>query len=310
LPPRTDSTVWVDLAPEQRGPYEEQAAALARLLRKGFLSDLDRTRVLACLVNLRTVCDSTYLVDKATHVSPKLDEFAELVPELLQDGGHKVVVFSQWETMTREAAAVLDRLGVGYAVLHGGLSGPDRKDVLTKFRSDPACRVFLSTDAGGTGLNLQMADTVVNLELPWNPAVLEQRIARVHRMGQTNPVRVVNFVTRGTVEERVLRTLDSKRDLFAGIFESDSEEMAFSAVNQTAVLSGVRQLLDGEADGAVPTTGPADTALLEAVVRTLEAAVEGLTAQPIPEILNERVRLAAVGLQNFLTASQGGVSSK
>src|SRR5262249_13196920 len=143
---------------------EEQAAALARLLRKGYLSDLDRTRVLACLVNLRTVCDSTYLVDKATHVSPKLAEFAELVPELLQDGGHKLVVFSQWETMIQEAAAVLDRLAVGYAVLHGGLSGPDRKAVLDRFQSDPNCRVFLSTDAGGTGLNLQAADTVVNLE--------------------------------------------------------------------------------------------------------------------------------------------------
>ena len=68
---------------------------------------------------------------------------------------------------------------------------------LERFKSDPACRVFLSTDAGGTGLNLQTADTVVNLELPWNPAVLEQRIARVHRMGQSRPVRVVNFVTRG-----------------------------------------------------------------------------------------------------------------
>ena len=77
---------------------------------------------------------------------------------------------------------------------------------MERFQTDPACKVFLSTDAGGTGLNLQTADTVVNLELPWNPAVLEQRIARVHRMGQSRPVRVVNFVTRGTIEEKVLRT--------------------------------------------------------------------------------------------------------
>jgi SNF2 family DNA or RNA helicase len=76
--------------------------------------------------------------------------------------------------------------------------------------------VFLSTDAGGTGLNLQTADTVVNLELPWNPAVLEQRIARVHRMGQSRPVRVINFVTRGTIEEKVLRTVEAKQGLFAG----------------------------------------------------------------------------------------------
>ena len=78
--------------------------------------------------------------------------------------------------------------------------------MLERFRDDPECRVFLSTDAGGTGLNLQSGDTVINLEVPWNPAVLEQRIARVHRMGQHRPVQVFNLVMRDSVEERVLRT--------------------------------------------------------------------------------------------------------
>ena len=77
--------------------------------------------------------------------------------------------------MMLEAAKVLDRLGIGYAVLHGGLPGKERRSVLERFTSDPACRVFLSTDAGGTGLNLQTADTVVNLEVPWNPAVDSDR---------------------------------------------------------------------------------------------------------------------------------------
>ena len=156
---------------------------------------------------MRMICNSKTVPaetgDGATVVSPKLDEFAEVVQELVS-GGHKLVVFSQWETMAQLAAGVLDRLGIGYVFLHGGLPGKDRKAVLETFKADPDCRVFLSTDAGGTGLNLQTADTVVNLELPWNPAVLEQRIARVHRMGQSNPVRVVNLVTRGTIEERVL----------------------------------------------------------------------------------------------------------
>src|SRR5262249_61047200 len=146
--------------------------------------------------------------------------------------------------MTREAAAVRDRLKVGYAVLHGGLSGPDRKAVLERFRSDPTCRVFLSTDAGGTGLNLQTADTVVNLELPWNPAVLEQRIARVHRMGQNRPVRVVNFVTRGTIEEKVLHTLEAKQRLFTGVFEGDADEIPFEAVRSSGFLNAMREMVD------------------------------------------------------------------
>jgi hypothetical protein len=107
-----------------------------------------------------------------------------------------------------------------------------------------------------TGLNLQAADTVVNLELPWNPAVLEQRIARVHRMGQSNPVRVVNLVTRGTIEERVLRTLEAKQGLFAGVFDSDEDEIAFEAVNRTGFLDAVREMIGEPRSEAVPPPAP------------------------------------------------------
>lgn len=305
LPARTDNTVFVELADAQRGPYEDQRAALARLLAKGYLTDLDRKRILACLVNMRTVCDSTFLFDRQTHVSPKLDEFAEFLPELLEGGDHKVVVFSQWETMAFEAAAVLDRLGVGYVVLHGGLPGKDRKAVLERFNTDPACRVFLSTDAGGTGLNLQVADTVVNLELPWNPAVLEQRIARVHRMGQSRPVRVVNLVTRGTVEERVLRTVEQKQGLFAGVFAGDEDEIAFAAVNQTGFLDSVRELIGEKpaevpAKPAEPPSAPPDGGvLLAASVSMLEALAETFAAggaDALPADLRDRAAAAVAAL--------------
>src|SRR6185436_15590370 len=133
-------------------------------------------------------------------------------------------------------------LGLGHAVLHGEIPGPERRKLLERFRDDPACRVFLSTDAGGIGLNLQAADTVINLELPWNPAVLEQRIARVHRMGQHRPVQVINLVTRGTIEERVLRTLELKRSLFEGVFAEASDEVSFAALGQRAFLDKVREL--------------------------------------------------------------------
>jgi superfamily II DNA or RNA helicase len=308
LPARTDNTVYVELADEQRGPYEEQRAALARLLGKGYLTEIDRKRILACVVNLRTVCDSTCFHDPQTHVSPKLDEFSEFVPELLEGGDHKLVVFSQWETMVFEASAVLDRLEIGYVVLHGGLPGKDRKAVLEKFQSDPTCRVFLSTDAGGTGLNLQAADTVVNLELPWNPAVLEQRIARVHRMGQGRPVRVINLVTRGTIEERVQRVMAQKRELFAGVFSGDGDEIEFTTANQPKFLDAVRELveekqepIESERRGSPPPSG---AALLSASVEMLEALVT-IFADPagregLPAELRSRAAVAAAKLAERL----------
>src|SRR5262249_34519635 len=94
-----------------------------------------------------------------------------------------------------------------------------RKDLVDQFREDPNCRVFLATNAGGVGLNLQHANVVINMDLPWNPAVLEQRIGRVHRLGQTQPVSVVNFVAQGTIEEGMLGVIAFKKNLFAGVLD-------------------------------------------------------------------------------------------
>jgi superfamily II DNA or RNA helicase len=252
------------------------------------------------------VCDSTYLFDKQTNVSPKLDEFAAVVDDLMSSGDHKAVVFSQWETMLHKAAEVLDRLGVGYALLHGGMSGKERRAVLEQFQQE-GCRVFLSTDAGGVGLNLQLADTVINLELPWNPAVLEQRIARVHRMGQERPVRVVNFVTRGTIEERVLKAIEAKRSLFGSVFDGDSDAVDFAALGGTFFLDGVREVVGIEKSSPPAPARPAavdpHVSLLEANVRMLEALAAWDAAGPWPPALRDR---AGAALRTLLERVEGG----
>ncbi|HYT92005.1 MAG TPA: DEAD/DEAH box helicase [Gemmataceae bacterium] len=294
LPERTDNTVYVELADAQRGPYADQQATLARLVAKKYLSEVDRRRILCCIANMRMLCDSTFLYDKQTNVSPKLEELAEVLRELVVEGPHKVVVFSQWELMLRKAAEVIDGLQAGYVMLHGGVPGKNRRELLERFRDDPACRVFLSTDAGGTGLNLQAADTVINLDVPWNPAVLEQRIARVHRMGQHRPVQVINLITRESIEERVLRTLRMKKTLFDGVFTGTSDEVAFEAVGQQTLLETVRDLVSAEepqppvgqvsnlpAAGRLetcPTASPVSLqAVLQAGVQFLEALAGLLT---------------------------------
>jgi superfamily II DNA or RNA helicase len=305
LPERTDSNQYVELSDAQRGPYEEQQVNLARLLGKGVLTDLDRKRILACIVNMRLVCNSTYLFDKQTNVSPKLDEFAEVVDDLMSSGDHKSVVFSQWETMLHKAAEVLDRLGVGYALLHGGMQGKERRAILEQFKQD-GCRVFLSTDAGGVGLNLQLADTVINLELPWNPAVLEQRIARVHRMGQKRPVRVVNFVTRGTIEERVLRAIEAKRLLFGSVFDGESDAVDFAAMGTPPFLDGIREVVGIEKPAYVSepeAQASVDIGLLEANVRMLEALAAWNTEVPWPSGLRDR---AGTALRTLLERIEGG----
>jgi SNF2 family DNA or RNA helicase len=302
LPERTDSTRFVEMSPEQRAPYDEQRRALVRLLAKPFLSDLDRKRVLSCLANLRMLCDSTFLFDKQTNVSPKLAEFAELVQELLTDPAHKAVVFSQWEMMIQKTAEILDAAGIGYTLLHGRIPSKDRKPLMDRFRDDPSCRVFLSTDAGGTGLNLQTADTVINLEVPWNPAVLEQRVARVHRMGQDRPVRVVHFVTRNSIEERVQRVIEQKRALFAGLFDGDTDEVSFAALGQPTFLDAVRELVEEEGQaGTVSDRSPEEARanVVTAGVQFLEA-LAALFAVEKPAAPADLLRRGTVALKAIL----------
>jgi superfamily II DNA or RNA helicase len=274
LPERTDNTVYVELTDAQRGPYTDQQATLARLVQKKYLTEVDRRRILGCIANLRMLCDSTFLYDKQTNVSPKLDELRERLRELVLEGPHKVVVFSQWELMLRKAVEVVEGLQIGHTLLHGGVRGKDRRALLDRFRDDAACRVFLSTDAGGTGLNLQAADTVINLELPWNPAVLEQRIARVHRMGQHRPVQVINLITRGTIEERVLKTLQRKRTLFDGLFSGTSDEVAFEGVGQQTFLETVRDLVSEQEPRPEPPAPPPAPAAAEPAAVSLQAVLQ------------------------------------
>jgi SNF2 family DNA or RNA helicase len=246
LPERTDQIFRVPLTSHQAEPYYEQSEILAALMRKWerqrWLSEIDQKRILCCIQNMRMLCDSTFLFDKQSHHSPKLQEFREIVTDLAQEENRKIVVFSEFERMTYLAGEELDKLGIGFVSLHGGVPSRKRGALIEKFRSDPACKVFLSTDAGGVGLNLQAASVVVNFEPPWNPARLEQRIGRVHRMGQSRPVHVIHMLTSESIEERVWETLQLKKSLFAGVFDSPTGEVSFAKLGRKTILQAVKEI--------------------------------------------------------------------
>ncbi len=246
LPERTDQIFRVPLTDEQAEPYAEQSEILAGLMRKwerqGWLSEIDQKRILCCIQNMRMLCNSTFLFDKQTHHSPKLDEFREILRELAIEENRKVVVFSEYERRTYLAGEVLRKLGIGFVSLHGGVPSSKRGALMAKFKDDPECKVFLSTDAGGVGLNLQSASVVVNFEPPWNPARLEQRIGRVHRLGQSRPVHVIHMLTSESIEERVWETLQLKKSLFAGVFDSPTGEVSFAKLGHKTMMQAVKEI--------------------------------------------------------------------
>jgi len=238
LPPRMDKNFFVPMTDPQWGPHRENQEIVARLVHKWrkykFLSEEDQLRLRIALQYMRMACDNTYLIDHDTKHGTKVDELGKLLGEVFEDGDAKVVIFSQWVRMNELVAEMLDDRRWGHVHLHGGVPSRNRKELMRALREDPDCRVFLSTDAGGVGLNLQRASTVINMDLPWNPAVLEQRIGRVHRLGQRRPVRVVNFVSEGTIEHGMLSLLSFKRSMFAGVLDGTEDRvfMGDSALNR------------------------------------------------------------------------------
>jgi superfamily II DNA or RNA helicase len=235
LPPRTDNNYFVEMSDPQWKAYNEFKETLARLIAKAHrkpLTPKEREILLMCLVKMRLICNALALHDKEIppkeqeRTGPKLGELAEILTENIASNGHKAVIFSQWANMLALTEPVIKRVGLGYVKLTGDVPSSKRGALIQQFFDDPACRVFLSTDAGGVGLNLQAASLVINLDLPWNPAVLEQRIARAHRHGQPFSVQVVNLVAKETIEERMLDTLAAKKNVFATVFGTDESPTA------------------------------------------------------------------------------------
>ena len=231
LPGRMDKVLLVPMTDEQMDYHQAMNETVAKLVakwrRQQFLHEKDRQRLMLSLSQMRMVCDSTYILDQTSRFDTKVDELMCILEEYFANNvGEKVVVFSQWQRMAHLVELELQERGIGYRFLHGGVPSPQRGELLQTFREDPDCLVFLSTDAGGVGLNLQSASLVVSLDVPWNPAVLEQRIARVWRMGQENSVQVLNLVSAGTIEHRMLDVLKFKDSMAKGVLD-DGEDVIF-----------------------------------------------------------------------------------
>jgi superfamily II DNA or RNA helicase/predicted nucleic acid-binding Zn finger protein len=288
LPERTDKVFRVPLTSQQAEPYFEQSDMLATLMRKwerqGWLSEIDQKRILCYIQNMRMLCNSTFLFDKQTHHSPKLQEFREIMTDFVVGEERKVVVFSEFERMTHLAGEELRKLGIGFVSLHGGVPSRKRGALIEQFRNDPVCKVFLSTDAGGVGLNLQAASVVVNFEPPWNPARLEQRIGRVHRLGQSRPVHVIHMLTEKSIEERVWETLALKKSLFAGVFDSPTDEVSFAKLGRKTMLQAVKEIFAEQPGRPKPVIdhAPAEPVALPQALQYVQTQSTGLAGAKVP----------------------------
>jgi len=225
LPNLRQIDIPVELSPLQADYHASYAKGLAQIIRKKFLTPYDLQRMQLLLANMRMVCDSTYLIDDETNESPKLDELKHILLDELDvtNKNTKIIIFSEWVKVHKLIGKLLRENNIGFVELNGKIPVPSRGELIRKFESNPQYKVFLSTEAGGSGLNLQVADTLINFELPWNPAKKNQRIGRIDRIGQkSNKLTIFNFITRNSIETQIASGLLVKQSLFDGVLGDDA----------------------------------------------------------------------------------------
>lgn len=299
LPARTVNNYFVGMESEQLQRYAEYKDKVARLMRKAKQHRLRKEefemlqRWLACM---RMLCDTPYILDQECRISPKLHELESILDELLVDETAKVIIFSEWEKMLQLVRELAQRKNLDAAWHTGSVPQHKRRQDIKRFKTDPNCRLFLSTDSGSVGLNLQSANIVINLDLPWNPAKLEQRIARAWRKHQTRSVQVINLVCEDSIEHRMLSLLAQKQTLAKGVVDGEEgiTEMELPS-GRAAFMERMESLMGSEVaeeggNTAVPqqamtsTMANTDVAEQQSLATIAESgnAVPAVPAQQLP----------------------------
>jgi superfamily II DNA or RNA helicase len=241
LPGRTVKTYFVPMVDEQKDRYEEyrtDAARIASIAKRRPLTPKEFDRLQMLLACMRMICDTPAILDPTCRVCPKLEELEKILGDLLAEPDRKIIIFSEWERMLSLVRELAGEMGVEVAWHTGSVPQDRRREEINRFKQDPDCRLFLSTDSGSVGLNLQVASAVVNIDLPWNPAKLEQRIARAWRKNQTRSVTVVNLVTEQSIEHAILGLLGAKQALADGLLDGLGE------IGELKMPSGKGSLVD------------------------------------------------------------------
>jgi hypothetical protein len=249
LPNVQQFNVPVNLSPLQSDYHASYARGIAQIIRKKFLTPYDLQKLQLLLANMRMVCDSTYLIDEETNESPKLEELKYMLLEKLDvpNSDRKIIIFSEWVKVHKLIGQILRENNIGFAELNGSVPVKLRGELIRKFETNPFCKIFLSTEAGGSGLNLQVADTLINFELPWNPAKKNQRIGRIDRLGQkSNKLTIFNFISRRSIEEQIASGLLVKQSLFDGVLDSSNRTniVDFTTKGRSQFIQQLEEFID------------------------------------------------------------------
>jgi superfamily II DNA or RNA helicase len=307
LPSRTDTVVPVAITEAQAEAHAGLDGPIARILgaaRKRPLTQAEFLRLMSLLAMQRMIANGMALFQfqevwpafsrvrrpDETRLrelgSPKLGHLREILAQVVVHQERKAVVFSQWRRMLTLAhwavSDVLEDAGLRAVFFTGAEAGRRRTQNIVEFHDEPKTRVLFASDAGGVGLNLQRAASCcVNLELPWNPAVLEQRVGRIYRLGQRRPIEVYNLVTEDSIEARIAGLVSDKKAFFASLFDGDTNEVRFE--RSASFISRLERIVEPARAPQPAADAPVDEGSAEREVDRLLAAAEDAGATVVSE---------------------------
>lgn len=274
LPPRTTEIVRIIPTAEQLELDQQYKKLISLIIHKPYISEMDLLRLQKYLLMCRMSADSTFLVNKQKPgYSSKLAKLDVLLGNLLAEQGRKIVLFSEWTTMLDLIEPLIEKHGAKFVRLDGSVPQKKRQGLVNQFQNNPDCRLFIATNAGSTGLNLQAANTVINVDLPWNPAILEQRISRAHRMGQRQPIQVYLLVTTETLEENLLQTIAAKHELALAALDPKSDVTQVDLSSSMEELKKRLEVLTGKKPDAALDASQENQTVTEATLVKKRKAV-------------------------------------
>ena len=247
LPDKIENNIYLDLPNKQKKLYlsvlKDSEREFNDILRTEGMNKA-RFKILQLLMKLRQICiDPNILFSNYDGEVIKMEKLLEVVNNFVSDG-HKILIFSSFKTVVDRVKSMFDKSGISSYMISGDVSSKTRMDLVDKFNSDSTNCFLITLKSGGTGLILLGADVVIHLDIWWNPQVENQATDRAHRIGQTKKVTVIRFVTRGTIEERIIELQNKKRILSDNLIEGKDSSEVLSSLNE----DDIRDLLSYSED--------------------------------------------------------------
>ncbi len=242
LPKKIENKIYIDLSGKQKMLYlkvlNDTKKEMDEMIQDGGFQK-SRMKILQLLTKLRQICiDPNVLYENYDGERVKIEELVRIVTENILNG-HKILIFSSFKRILENVKEIFNKNNISYYMIDGSVKSKDRMNMVESFNNDDINCFLITLKSGGTGLNLTGADTVIHLDIWWNPQVENQATDRAHRIGQTKTVSVIKLVTKGTIEERIIELQDKKKILSENLIEGKSDSESLSSLTE----KDIRKLL-------------------------------------------------------------------